>query len=138
MVFVENIILDGLLIGLAATIVMTAVMLILRRKMDMHIAEILGEMILIGRVKPKTEVTVGMIIHIVVGILLGLIYVLLFPAGIIFGVLYALLLWLILMLAIMPLSDYGIFAKNLSDNVWVYTLVLHMIYGLVLGFIAAI
>lgn len=42
-------------------------------------------------------------------------------------------LWLIMQLVVFPVLGWGIFASNLSPKVAVATLVLHLIYGFVVG-----
>ena len=82
----------------------------------------------------------GWIIHFILGTLVwGCLFVLLSPAlngpywlkGIYFGI----IAWLLMMVGYMPVMDHGFFAANLGVQITIATLVLHLVYGFVLGLI---
>ncbi|WP_133130760.1 DUF6789 family protein [Legionella yabuuchiae] len=81
---------------------------------------------------------VGWIIHFLLGSFIwGVLFALLAPAlmgaywlrGISFGI----IAWLLMMFGYMPVMDHGFFAAELGVQVIIATLVLHIIYGFVLG-----
>jgi hypothetical protein len=82
---------------------------------------------------------VGWLIHIVVGIVAGgaifaLIYDKLFSSyGILKGMVFGLASWVLMMLVFMPLAGVGIFALQAGSKVLLFTLVLSLVYGTVLG-----
>lgn len=84
----------------------------------------------------------GWIGHFVVGTAVwGVIYAALqasLPgAPVVKGLIFGALAWLVMMIIFMPLAGHGLFALSLGLQATVATLVLHLIYGAVLGAVYA-
>ena len=80
----------------------------------------------------------GWIGHFVLGtVAWGIIYAALqasLPgAPVVKGLIFGALAWLAMMIIFMPLAGHGLFALSLGPQATVATLVLHLIYGAVLG-----
>jgi uncharacterized membrane protein YagU involved in acid resistance len=81
----------------------------------------------------------GWVAHFVIGaVIYGLVFANLrgaLPGGsdVIKGIVLGIVGWLVMMLAIMPMMGAGLFAMNMGMMATVATLVLHVIFGLVLG-----
>lgn len=125
----------GMIAGFAATAVLSMLMLIksamgLMPKLDI-ISMLSGMM--------GSSLAMGWIAHIMIGTVIwgGLFALLeakisgrsLWLRGVIFGV----GAWLLMMLSIMPMAGAGVFGVNLGMVAPVMTLMLHVIYGAVLG-----
>jgi len=89
---------------------------------------------------PEFAWTVGMVSHFLASIFLALIYAwAVFPylkigAGWLRGVVYGLIVWLVAMIIFMPVVyGAGLFALKAGPTVWVGSLLLHAVWGLVLG-----
>lgn len=147
MTFFQNIYADALFIGLVAGIVMSVLSLFannLFRKQKINLFQMAGSFVLsrLGiKARDRGAITFGMIVHLVRGALLGLFYILGalylgYNVGMISGLVFSLLPWLVLMLIAMPLMGHRVFAKKLGRKFQVTTLVLHLIFGAVLGYLA--
>lgn len=126
----------GVIAGLIATVVLS-VLMVLKGTMGMMpelnvIAMLAGSM--------GGDMMMGWIAHFVIG---AIIYGLAFanigsslPGGgdTVRGITLAVIGWLIMMIVIMPMMDKGFFAMNMGMMAAVATLVLHIIFGAVLGF----
>jgi len=130
--------LKGIVAGTAATLAVSLLMMLER---VLGIAPELGliQLLLRAIAAPADNVITGWVIHLLIGCLFG---------GALFawaeprleanmpvkkGVLFGLLLWLGFMLAIMPAAGAGLFGFELSELAPLYLLVLHVVYGVVLG-----
>ncbi len=85
---------------------------------------------------------VGWIGHFAIGsIAWGIAYVVLEPvlpgAAVVKGLLFAVIAWLAMMIVFMPLAGQGFFGLKEGPPAVVATLVLHLVYGAVLGLIYA-
>lgn len=127
---------SGILAGLAATIVLSALM-VLKGMMgmmpDVDVIATLARMMGAGAV-------MGWIAHVLIGAAYGLIFAAVFDDTEVDratgrGVLLAVLGWLVMMILVMPMTGNGLFglAMRLGATVPVATLVLHVIFGAVLG-----
>jgi len=126
----------GLIAGIIATAVLSALML-LKGAMGMlpqfNVIAMLANTLGGGPI-------VGWIAHIAIGVVFyGLIIANLAgflpgAATTVKGMVLGVIGWLIMMLIAMPIMGAGIFASNLGIPVVVATLVLHLIFGAVLGF----
>ena len=125
--------------GVAATVVMTAMMMFVAPMMGVHmdIAASLASMM-------NMPWAVGLTAHMMLGVIVfPLVYAFVFanrlpgsPAvrGVIFGV----VLWLIMEAVVMPMLGAGVFGMNGPGMMGaVAALVAHLAYGAILGFIAA-
>jgi len=85
-----------------------------------------------------TSRLIGWIVHFVLGsVVWGALFALfidIFKGGYwLRGIEYGIILWLLMMIAFMPLAGNGFFASILGGPVIIATLVLHIIFGFVLG-----
>jgi hypothetical protein len=137
--------LSGAIYGLLATFGMTVVMLIgmstgiapMPEPIPTALAERLLEGVF-GRLAPSTFTGVGLFLHFGYGGLAGVIFVQLFRdnLNVKFGLLWGGMLWLIMQIAFLPLLGWGLFGISVTGippKIAVGTLVLHLIYGGILG-----
>src|SRR6516225_8196955 len=132
--------LKGMVAGFIATVVLSVLML-MKQQMGLvpqlnpiedivHVADHLTGMTL--------PLPFGWIGHFVLGtVAWGIIYAALqasLPgAPVVKGLIFGALAWLAMMIIFMPLAGHGLFALSLGSQATVATLVLHLIYGAVLG-----
>lgn len=149
MVFFQDIVSNGLFIGLAATLVMLVFMLIgsrIVRDPKINMLRILGQGVaLVFKLKLKDRLIfiVGLIAHLVRGSILGLIF---FSAGVYFnfplhfitGAAFSILPWLAMMLLAMPKMGYGKWGNKLSKKLPTFSLIIHLIFGAFLGYFAGL
>lgn len=84
----------------------------------------------------------GLVLHIVNGVLLAFVYAILIeprleplvPVYWLRGVLYGVALWLLLMMLVLPLVGGGFFGGRDRPGMIGSALVVHLLYGLILGF----
>lgn len=123
--------------GFIATVVISIIMII-KNKIGMlpELNPILDNATLVGMPdKPQ----IGWLLHFVIGTFVWGVAFAIFVAiwdskpywlrGFVFGI----LAWLAMMIGFMPIADHGLFALHLGIHVTIMTLVIHLIYGLVLG-----
>jgi uncharacterized membrane protein YagU involved in acid resistance len=130
-------VLKGILAGVIATAAVSALLLLdellgLLPQLDMI------QLLLLFLGAPH-EHTLGWVLHFVIGSVVG---------GALFavlasrleadnstkrGILFGLLFWLVMMLVLMPAAGAGLFGFRLSVLTPVVTLVMHVVYGAVLG-----
>lgn len=132
---------SGMIAGLIATIVLSIIMLI---KASMGIMpnldpiHMLAQMLHSRMGLPATPV-LGWIMHFVIGtVVWGIAFALVAPSlpgqsAVIKGTIFATGAWLLMMLIPMPMSGAGLFGLNIGLMAPVMTLVLHWIWGAVLG-----
>lgn len=128
----------GMIAGLAATIVLSLLMLM---KTAMGLMPELDMVGMLSRMMGSSGTpAVGWAVHFVIGVVVyGGLFALLDPRlpggthtvrGIVLGVVG----WLLMMMvAVMPMAGAGLFALNLGIMAPVMTLMLHVIFGAVLG-----
>lgn len=85
-----------------------------------------------------TNLTAGWIAHALIGaVLWGLLFAALAPrmrgSYTLRGVIFATAAWVLMMVAAMPAAGLGLFGARAGWDVLLYTLVLHWVYGAVLG-----
>lgn len=124
----------GLLAGFVATIVLSGFMLI---KHAMGLMPQLNVIMMISHIM-RTPPAVGWIMHFMIGtVLWGLIYAslnrLLVGPQWLRGVEFATGAWLLMMIMLMPVAGAGVFGLELGMTAPIATLILHWIYGAVLG-----
>ena len=125
----------GMAAGLIATIVLSAIMMMKARMgmmPELDVIQMLGDMVGGG------SRNVGWAMHFMVGtVLWGLLFTAILgaaPNGFWWrGIVFSLGAWLLMMLVIMPVAGAGLFGLNLGPMAPVMTLILHIVYGLVLG-----
>ena len=131
----------GILAGFVATVALSA-MMVLKAKMgmlpQMNAIKMLAAMAHSFMGTPVIPV-VGWLLHFIIGsIVWGFLFALLYeriptqtPAvkGLIFGT----AAWLLMMIMVMPMAGAGLFGLHLGIGAPIATLVLHWVYGAVLG-----
>ena len=128
----------GMLAGLAATIVLSAMMVAksmmgLMPKLD--VIQMLSNML-----GAPNDPPVGWIAHFVIGVVVYGIAIALIDTKpganqIARGVMLGVVGWLIMMVVLMPMAGAGLFGMSLGPMAAVATLVLHLIFGFVLGWV---
>lgn len=125
----------GIVAGLVATIVLS-ILMVLKGMMGM-MPELNVIAMLAGQMGGSTMM--GWVAHFVIGaIIYGLAFANLrgvLPGGsdAVKGIVLGIVGWLIMMIAVMPMMGAGLFAMGMGMMATVATLVLHIIFGLVLG-----
>ena len=129
----------GLLAGLAATVVLSVLMVI---------KSVLGLMPAVDAIRMLTQTAshfglpsspvVGWIAHCVIGVVIwGLVFAGTYESWPgtppIKGAVFSIMAWLLMMSMFLPMAGAGFFGVNIGPSAAVATLVLHLIYGLVLG-----
>lgn len=136
-----NQITKGLIAGLIATVVLSAVMVIkamMGLMPAMNAIKMLTGMAHQFMGTPVTPLT-GWILHFLIGaVLWGISFTVVFnriPAGspLVKGLIFGTAAWVLMMVLVMPLAGAGIFGLNLGVGAPIATLVLHWLYGAVLG-----
>ncbi|GAB6069659.1 hypothetical protein JCM30760_07560 [Thiomicrorhabdus hydrogeniphila] len=127
-------ILKGILAGIIATIVLS-IMMVIKAKM-----QVMPELNIIAMLSQQMDgsMQMGWIMHFVIGAGYGVLMALLFNkipfnCGLKKGMVLGLLGWLMMMVVIMPMMGQGLFAVNMGMMAPVMTLILHLIFGMVLG-----
>lgn len=129
----------GILAALAATIVLSILMLI--KSAAGLLPEVNAVQMLAGTASraglPGTAI-IGWILHFLIGaVLWGLLFVWIgtrLPGGrVVQGIEFGVLAWLSMMLIVFPIAGAGLFGLAIGPPAAVATLVLHIIYGAVLG-----
>lgn len=99
----------------------------------------LGRLLIKGKSEKVTRVT-GRYINLTSGALWGLLFGILVSRQFFFveltviqGLLFGIIPWLFFMLAVKPLTGGGFFALKVGKYRWLTALVLHLVYGAVLG-----
>jgi len=127
----------GIVAGLAATVVLSLLMIM---KQAMGLMPQLNSVAMLTQMMGAQTPLVGWLAHFVIGVVVwGMVFAWidsrLSYAHWINGVIFATGAWLIMMIAIMPLAGAGLFGLNLGLGIMapLATLMLHWIYGAVLG-----
>lgn len=132
--------LKGMVAGFVATIVLSAIMLM---------KTMMGVMPELNPIKMMSDMVggppaVGWAMHFLIGtVLWGTLFAWLDPSipgqgHWLKGILFAVGAWLVMMIVMMPMAGAGFFGAHLGMMAPVMTLVLHVIYGLVLGGVYAL
>lgn len=131
--------LNGMLSGFAATIVLS-IMMILKGTMgfmpQLDVIKMLSSMMGMPQF-----LALGWMAHFLVGtVVWGILFSLLIPRlpgknYVRMGISLGILAWGLMMVVVMPMAGAGLFGLALSPMAPVATLVLHVIYGAVLGFV---
>lgn len=107
---------------------------------------ILGRMIDFGKPEPESAARImGRYLHLVTGALLGLLFGFLVERQFFFveftvvsGILFAIIPWIVMMVILMPMIGKGFFGKKISGYQWLTALLMHLVYGAVLGGILSV
>jgi hypothetical protein len=127
----------GMVAGLLATVVLSAFMLM---KQAMNV---MPQMDMIGMISGmmNTSRAMGWVVHFIVGTVLyggvyGWLFAPLWPQGFwLSGAAIGVVGWLIASLAMMPMAEKGIFGIRMGTMVPVMSLMMHVIFGALLGWI---
>lgn len=126
----------GLISGFVATVVLSIIMLV-KTKMgvmpELNAIKMLADMM-------GASLIMGWVAHFMIGTFVwGILFALLvnkLPGGVIISaILFSIGAWLIMMLGPMPMAGEGLFGLNLGMMAPVATLMLHIIWGVVLGLV---
>jgi len=129
----------GLLAGLAATTVLSALMVakgMMGVMPELDIAKMIA-----GMMGFPDQPIIGWIVHFMIGIVGYGAAIALFDgrlpgnSHVWHGVMIAILGWLVMMLMLMPMAGAGLFAMKMGLMATMMTLVLHLIFGAVLGWV---
>ncbi|MGE3739721.1 MAG: DUF6789 family protein [Geminicoccaceae bacterium] len=127
----------GLIAGLAATLVLSALM-IMKQLMgimpELDIAAMLTSML------GLPSIVLGWAMHFVIGtVVWGMGYAIVrrfLPGGpVVSGAVFGIGAWVMMMVAVMPMAGAGLFGLELGIMAPVMTFVLHVVFGAVLGFV---
>ena len=105
-----------------------------------------GQLIDWGKPEPEhTARIMGRYLHLATGALWGLLFGWLVTKQLFFveftvvsGILFGILPWLFLMTVLMPILGKGFFGVKISGYQWLLALLLHMVYGAVLGLLLSL
>lgn len=137
----RNHLFKGVIAGFIATIALSVLMIlkgIMGMMPQMNAIKMLTTMAHGFMGTPMTPV-VGWLLHFIIGsILWGILFALLFeripgssaPTK---GLVFATAAWLVMMVVVMPIAGAGLFGLHLGIGAPVATLVLHWVFGVVLG-----
>jgi len=126
----------GLISGLVATIALSIIMLV-KTKMGV-MPELNAIKMLAGMM--GSSLIMGWIAHFMIGTFVwGILFAMLvnkLPGGVIISaILFSIGAWLMMMVGPMPMAGAGLFGMNLGMMAPVATLMLHIIWGVVLGLV---
>ena len=141
MVFTFNFALNGIISGFIATVVMTILMMIGHR-MNMSPLDLpssLGKMVMKDRIEGDPAVKrTGMIMHLIMGSLWGLLFVIIVSfyqfSLILGGLFFGVAVWLLMQIFALPMMGAGLFGSKIGMKVPIMSLIMHLVYGVVLGF----
>lgn len=131
----------GLIAGFAATVVLSALMMMksaMGLMPQLNAIQMLTEMGANYAGLPATPM-MGWIMHFFIGtVMWGILFALttnMWPGGsyTVKGISFSIVAWLLMMLVPMPMAGAGLFGLNIGIMAPVATLVLHIIFGAVLG-----
>lgn len=134
-------IIKGMYAGFIATVVLSVVMVlktIMGMLSNMNAIKMLAS-IGHGYLGLPMTPTIGWILHILIGtVLWGIVFAMLYHRlpgrnGIVKGIAFATLAWVLMMVIVMPMAGAGLFGLHIGIGAPIATLVLHWIYGAVLG-----
>jgi len=129
----------GLVAGLAATVVLTLLMG-LKAMMGLMPQLDIPRMLAAMMGSPDMPV-IGWIVHFIIGIVVYGVAIAVLDSKLPgtshvgHGVMLAVLGWLIMMVLLMPMAGAGLFGMNIGIMAPMMTLVLHLIFGAVLGWV---
>jgi hypothetical protein len=132
--------LKGIAAGLVATVVLSALMLV---KTMMGVMPELSPIKMISDMLGATP-AIGWVMHFMIGtVLWGTLFAWLsqrlpFEGHLLNGILFGIGAWLVMMIIMMPMVGAGFFGSHLGIMAPVMTLMLHVVYGFVLGGVYAL
>jgi len=132
---------NGIIAGFVATIVLSVIMIIkasMGLMPQLDVIHMLTQMMHSRMGLPATP-ALGWIMHFVIGtVLWGILFALLASSlptksAVAKGIIFATGAWLLMMVIAMPMAGAGVFGLNLGLMAPIMTLILHWIWGVVLG-----
>jgi hypothetical protein len=131
-------VLKGMLAGLAATVVLSALMLM--KAMIGFMPELDLPRMISGMMGAPDTPVIGWVVHFMIGIVIygaaiGLLDGKLPGSHTVQGVILGAVGWLIMMVLLMPMAGAGLFGMALGVMAPIMTLMLHLIFGAVLGWV---
>ena len=125
----------GVAAGFIATVVLSALMLM---KSSMGLIPELDPIQMLGNMIGGGSRTVGWVMHFMIGtVLWGQLFTAIFgaaPNGFWWrGIVFSIGAWLLMMVILMPMAGAGFFGINMGTMSPVMTLMVHIIYGVILG-----
>ena len=140
-------ILNGAFAGFIAVIAMTLLIRIAKKSGMMpamfNLPLMMGSLVLGDGSSEAKRQAAGKSMHMAMGIVSGIVFVFLKGSGIFLvsgvlaqAVVLGIYLWLAMMLVMMPMMGQGIFMKKIGGKAPVLTLMLHLVFGVVLGLLA--
>ena len=125
----------GIIAGFAATIVLSALMLV---KQMMGLMPELDSIAMLSKMVGNISPVMAWVAHFMIGsVVWGVLYAWLAPSlpgpNWFKGALFATGAWLAMMIAIMPMAGAGLFGLSLGMTAPIATLMLHWVFGAVLG-----
>lgn len=129
----------GLLAILAATLVLSALMVL--KSMMGVMPELDSPMMIAGMMGSPGTPVLGWAVHFMIGVVgygLGMAFLNeRWPGGspTVRGVIIGVVGWLLMMVMMMPMAGAGLFGMNMGLMVPMMTLVLHLVFGAVLGWV---
>lgn len=129
-------IVKGLIAGLVATLVISVLMLVKNRMGLMPELDPVGMMTTMAGASTPL---VGWAMHVMIGtVVWGILFALLhdrLPGGLVGGgILLGIAAWLMMMVVVMPMAGAGMFGMSMGMMAPAMTLMLHIIFGAVLGY----
>ena len=133
-----NTIAKGALAGLGATVVLSIIM-VMKDAMglmpELNVIAMLASMM-------GGSVILAWIAHFMIGVIWGVLFALIWPSAAAEGAwwkgaVFLVAPWLLMMVAVMPMAGAGVFGMNLGMMAPIMTLILHLIFGAVMGGIFA-
>jgi hypothetical protein len=128
-------IVKGIVAGFVATVVLSAMMLM---KQSMGLMPELDPIAMLTSMAGASSPALGWIAHFVIGSIFwgvgfAIVSPYLFGPYWLRGTIFAVAAWLMMMVVVMPMAGAGLFGLDLGTMVPVATLVLHVVFGVVLG-----
>ncbi|HOX90833.1 MAG TPA: hypothetical protein P5024_06955 [Burkholderiaceae bacterium] len=135
---------SGLTAGFAATVVLSVLMMMKHAMGLMPEVNPIGDIVHLADAATGQQLPMiaGWVGHFAIGtVAWGILYSILqsaLPGGaVVKGAVFGVLAWLAMMVLFMPLAGHGLFAMKLGVMAMMATLMLHLIYGIVLGVVYA-
>lgn len=140
---------NAILAGLIATIIMTALMMLAKSMgvmrmmgVKMDLPGMLGSMVYGKEATGMKVMLTGLIMHLVTGSLLGGVFGyfvaqdVFFQATIKSAVVFSIIPWLIMVFVVLPMMGKGVLGVRMGPmlSVGMMTLILHLVYGASLGY----
>ncbi len=131
---------NGALAGLAATAVLSVLMIMKSIMGIMPQFNVIADWVaVLAKFGLPASMALGWIAHIALGAVFGVgfsqVRSMLPASDIVAGIAFGVVAWLGMMIFFMPLAGNGVFGMNIGMMVPVMTLILHVVFGAVLGFV---